>query len=384
MSEAGEQTDSQYMERAIELARRGVGRVSPNPAVGAVLVSDGQVVGEGFFLYEHLKHAEIYALEQAGMRARGATLYCSLEPCCFLGRTPPCTDALIDAAIGRAVIAVADPHPRVRGRGIQQLRDTGIAVEVGLMQDRSQSVNEAFFKFATQGLPFIHTVRAVDISSDRRGTGSQGRSTIQSSGQTPGRLPGRPWRPSAEFVKTARGYDAIVIESADEPSLAILQELLEKPRHRPLVVAVPSECFKRLQETVRLLGHPERAMVIGLGKAEGDGSVPAPGDAGNESIAPLIELRVQSLLVLPSLAGTTPVSSEPSSSKSAWVPLWLAGGRFGAADRVTYLVPAESRPELQQRINHGLKDAVISEAEGFVEFTGKVTTDLTGEFTGDR
>jgi diaminohydroxyphosphoribosylaminopyrimidine deaminase/5-amino-6-(5-phosphoribosylamino)uracil reductase len=87
--------DEQFMKRALELARRGAGLVSPNPAVGAVVVRDGRVVGEGFFLYEHLKHAEVYALEQAGELSRGATLYCSLEPCCFQGRTPPCTDAVI-------------------------------------------------------------------------------------------------------------------------------------------------------------------------------------------------------------------------------------------------------------------------------------------------
>ena len=112
--------DEQFMKRALELARGGAGLVSPNPAVGAVLVRDGRVVGEGFFLYEHLKHAEVYALEEAGELSRGATLYCSLEPCCFQGRTPPCTDALIEAGIARAVIAIADPHPRVRGRGFQQ------------------------------------------------------------------------------------------------------------------------------------------------------------------------------------------------------------------------------------------------------------------------
>src|ERR1700754_1387124 len=140
--------DERFMKRALELARRGAGLVSPNPAVGAVVVRDGRVVGEGYFLYEHFKHAEIYAIEAAGERALGATLYCSLEPCCFQGRTPPCTDALIAAGIARAVIAVADPHPRVRGRGIAQLRNAGIEVEVGLLEEESKRLNEAFFKFA--------------------------------------------------------------------------------------------------------------------------------------------------------------------------------------------------------------------------------------------
>jgi len=139
--------DEQFMRRALELAQRGLGRVSPNPAVGAVLVNDGRVIGEGYFLYEHLKHAEIYALEQAGEQARGATLYCSLEPCCFQGRTPPCTDALIAAGVARAVIAVADPHPRVRGRGLEQLRRAGIEVEVGLCEAEARQLNADFFAF---------------------------------------------------------------------------------------------------------------------------------------------------------------------------------------------------------------------------------------------
>ena len=138
--------DIKYMKRAVELARRGVGRVSPNPAVGAVLVNDGRVVGEGFHIFEKVKHAEVYALEQAGGLARGATLYCSLEPCCYQGRTPPCTDALIAAGIGRAVIAVADPNPRVNGRGIRQLREAGVTVEVGLCEDEARRLNEEFFK----------------------------------------------------------------------------------------------------------------------------------------------------------------------------------------------------------------------------------------------
>jgi diaminohydroxyphosphoribosylaminopyrimidine deaminase / 5-amino-6-(5-phosphoribosylamino)uracil reductase len=142
-----DEADMKYMKRALELARRGLGRVSPNPAVGAVLVCEGRVVGEGYFLYEHLKHAEIYALEQAGEQARGATLYCSLEPCCFQGRTPPCTDALIAAGVARAVIAIADPHPRVRGRGLEQLRRAGIEVEVGLCEDEARQLNEDFFEF---------------------------------------------------------------------------------------------------------------------------------------------------------------------------------------------------------------------------------------------
>ena len=138
--------DRKYMKRALELARRGAGRVSPNPMVGAVLVNDGRVVGEGFHIFEKVKHAEAFALEEAGEWAHGATLYCSLEPCCHHGRTSPCTDALIEAGICRAVIAVTDPNPRVNGRGIRQLREAGIVVEVGLCEDEARQINEEFFE----------------------------------------------------------------------------------------------------------------------------------------------------------------------------------------------------------------------------------------------
>ncbi len=126
--------DTEFMNRALELALRGAGLVSPNPMVGAVIVRDGRVVGEGYHRYDRLRHAESYALEMAGRQARGATVYCSLEPCCHYGRTPPCTDGLIEAGIARVVVALTDPDPRVSGRGVEQLRAAGIEVEVGLCE----------------------------------------------------------------------------------------------------------------------------------------------------------------------------------------------------------------------------------------------------------
>ena len=131
------ETDKTFMRRALELAGQGAGLVSPNPMVGAVIVKDGRVVGEGFHRYDLLRHAEPNALEMAGDLARGATLYCTLEPCCHHGRTPPCTDALIEAGIARVVIASPDPDQRVSGHGIQKLREAGMTVEVGLLRSRS-------------------------------------------------------------------------------------------------------------------------------------------------------------------------------------------------------------------------------------------------------
>ena len=152
------ESDNHFMKRALELARKGAGLVSPNPLVGAVLVKDGRIVGEGHHRYDLLKHGETYAIEMAGDEARGSTLYCNLEPCCHQGRTPPCTDSLINAGIARAVIATTDPFARINGRGIEQLRAANIDVAVGLYEDDALRLNETYFKFVTRNTPFLHGV----------------------------------------------------------------------------------------------------------------------------------------------------------------------------------------------------------------------------------
>lgn len=122
------------MHRALALAAEGTGLVSPGPLVGCVIVSpSGEVLGEGFYVHQKLKHAETYALEQAGARARGATAYVSLEPHAHHGRTPPCTDALISAGISRVISPIEDPNPKVSGKGFAHLRAAGVAVSVGLL-----------------------------------------------------------------------------------------------------------------------------------------------------------------------------------------------------------------------------------------------------------
>src|SRR6266567_5033521 len=126
--------DRQLMARALELAARGIGQVSPGPLVGTVMVGEsGEVVGEGFYVYDQIKHAETVALEQAGPRASGATAYVSLEPHAHHGRTPPCTDALIKAGIARVVAPIKDPNPKVSGKGFEHLPAAGVEVSVGLL-----------------------------------------------------------------------------------------------------------------------------------------------------------------------------------------------------------------------------------------------------------
>jgi diaminohydroxyphosphoribosylaminopyrimidine deaminase/5-amino-6-(5-phosphoribosylamino)uracil reductase len=151
------------MDRAIELASRGVALASPNPMVGAVLVRDGRVVGEGFHTYDGVRHAEIVALEAAGASARGATLYINLEPCCHTGRTGPCTQALIAAGVARVVAAMADPNPAVAGRGFHQLRAAGIEVSTGLREVEARRLNEAFTRWIVSRRPLVTLKSALTL-----------------------------------------------------------------------------------------------------------------------------------------------------------------------------------------------------------------------------
>ncbi len=154
-TEAQAQIDVRFMRRALELARATVGLASPNPQVGCVLVRDGETVGEGAHLYDGFDHAEIVALKQAGERARGATAYVTLEPCSHHGRTGPCADALIAAAVRRVVAATADPNPLVSGQGIAKLRAAGVEVEVGVCQAEARSMNEGFARWIRTGRPLV-------------------------------------------------------------------------------------------------------------------------------------------------------------------------------------------------------------------------------------
>ena len=151
------------MARAIELAACGLGRTSPNPMVGCVLVRDGVVVGEGYHRQAGSPHAEVEALRAAGDRARGATAYVSLEPCCHTGRTGPCVDALLAAGVRRVVAAHLDPNPRVAGQGRDKLLAAGVAVEVGLLADAARRLNQPYLKWRHTGRPLVTLKAAVSL-----------------------------------------------------------------------------------------------------------------------------------------------------------------------------------------------------------------------------
>jgi diaminohydroxyphosphoribosylaminopyrimidine deaminase/5-amino-6-(5-phosphoribosylamino)uracil reductase len=157
-------TDNQLVQRALDLARQGMGLASPNPYVGAVIAdAAGNVVGTGTYTYNGVTHAEILALEQAGTRARGGTLYINLEPHAHQGRTPPCTDALITAGIRRVVASIADPNPKVSGLGFEKIRAAGIEVEVGPLADEARELNESFACYIRRAKPLVTLKAAMTL-----------------------------------------------------------------------------------------------------------------------------------------------------------------------------------------------------------------------------
>lgn len=147
--------DKKYMRIALDLAKKGEGFTSPNPIVGAVIVKNGRIVGKGYHKRCGSAHAEVNALKNAARLAEGATIYVSLEPCDHFGRTPPCTDALIESGIKRAVIAMKDPNPANNGRGIKKLIKNGIKVKVGILREEAALLNKPYIKFITKKMPYV-------------------------------------------------------------------------------------------------------------------------------------------------------------------------------------------------------------------------------------
>ncbi len=225
-NEVGESADAdhRFMRRALALAAKGVGQVSPGPLVGCVIVSpSGAVIGEGFYVYENLTHAETYALEQAGERARGATAYVSLEPHAHHGRTPPCTDALINAGVSRVISPIEDPNPKVSGKGFAHLRAAGVDVAVGLLGREARQLNEKYLHFMATGRPFVHLKLAASLD-----------------GKIATRIGESQWITSLESRARVHElryeHDAILVGAGTAlPDDPLLTDRSGKPRRRPLV-----------------------------------------------------------------------------------------------------------------------------------------------------
>ena len=202
--------DEAWMDRALRLAQRGRGAVAPNPMVGAVVLKQGRLVGEGWHERFGGPHAEVHALRQAGEAARGATLYVTLEPCCHFGKTPPCTQAILAAGIARVVVAMADPFPRVAGGGLAELRQAGVEVCVGVREAQARDLNAPYLTLLSKGRPWILAKWAMTL--DGRIASSTGDSKWISNE-----------RSRAEVHRRRGEVDAILVGSgtalADDPAL---------------------------------------------------------------------------------------------------------------------------------------------------------------------
>lgn len=253
-------TDRRMMARALDLARKGAGQVSPGPLVGCVVVSStGEIAGEGFYIFEAVKHAETIALELAGEKARGGTAYVSLEPHAHHGRTPPCTDALIAAGIKRVVAPIEDLNPKVSGKGFAHLRAAGVVVQTGLLSEEAAQVNEAYLHYMSTGRPFVHLKLAVSLD-----------------GKIATRTGDSRWITGADARARAHElrheYDAILVgagtATTDDPLLSDRSGL---PRRRPLLRVVLDQKL-RLSPESQLATTTSQAPVIVFGDPESPGT----------------------------------------------------------------------------------------------------------------
>jgi len=230
-------TDELFLQRAHDLARASFGLASPNPHVGAIIVDErGHVVGTGFHTYDGVKHAEVLALEQAGEKARGATLFINLEPCSHQGRTPPCADALIAAKIRRVVASMQDPNPEVSGRGFARLQAAGIEVEIGLLEEEARRLNEAFAKYVRNKTPLITLKAAMTLDGKIAPPPAEGGSprAVGGGGVTGGWVTSDVAR--AHVQELRHQHDALMVGVgtiiADDP---LLTDRSGSPRRRPLL-----------------------------------------------------------------------------------------------------------------------------------------------------
>jgi diaminohydroxyphosphoribosylaminopyrimidine deaminase/5-amino-6-(5-phosphoribosylamino)uracil reductase len=292
--------DTDYMKLALRLAARGAGWVSPNPMVGAVVVRQGEIVGRGYHRRLGGPHGEVEALRDAGNKARGATLYVTLEPCDHQGRTPPCTQAVLEAGVHRVVIAALDPNPRVTGGGAAYLAAQGLKVEIGLLETEARRLNAAWFKWVTTGLPLV--IAKAACSLDGRIATATGHSQW---------LTGEAARNFGHRLR--HRSDAILVGLgtviADDPQLTA-----RLPRGRgkdPIRLVLDSHLSLPLSARVLHLGSPAPTWVACTNKAPkeklqaveelGAEVLVLPGEKGRVALKPLLTLlgqrQVQSLLV---------------------------------------------------------------------------------------
>lgn len=240
--------DARYMARALQLARRGLYTTDPNPRVGCVIVKDDRIVGEGFHLTAGAPHAEIHALQQAGMHAHGATVYVTLEPCCHHGRTPPCTEALLKAGIRRLVAAMRDPNPQVGGKGFTALESRQVTVQTGLMEGQAKELNPGFTERMKDQRPFMRIKLAASLDGrtalaggeSKWITGEAARADVQR------------WRARSSAILT--GISTVL---ADDPRLTVREFDIGR---QPLRVVLDSQL--RIPLDAQMLHQTGQALLI--------------------------------------------------------------------------------------------------------------------------
>jgi len=243
--------EKKFMKLALKLAEKGRGRTSPNPMVGAVIVKNGKVIAKGYHRAFGEAHAEINALKEAGSKARGATMYVTLEPCCFFGKTPPCTEAVIKGGIKKIFIATKDLNPLNNGKGISILRKNKIDVEVGLMADEASLINEVFNKYVTTKMPFV-TVKVAQTLDGKIATVTGDSKWISSEG-------------SRKHVHKLRSQsDAIMVGAntitRDDPLLNCRLQTTKADKQKPIKIVLDSNL--RISEDARIFSKDSPAPVI--------------------------------------------------------------------------------------------------------------------------
>lgn len=306
--------DEQFLRRALDLAREGVGLTSPNPCVGAVIVDDNSnVVGSGSYSYDGLKHAEILAIEQAGEKARGATLFINLEPCSHQGRTGPCADAMIAAGVRRVVACMSDPNPQVNGHGFAKLREAGIEVSIGGLQGEAKALNESFAKYVRTHAPLVTLKAAMTLDGKIAPPPSESHNptALGSGTSSSGWITSETAR--AHVQELRHQHDAIMVGVgtviADDP---LLTDRSGRPRRRPLLrvildsrlrLPLESRVVKTAQEDLLVLCSfaEEKKKKQLLKRGVRVEQIPRPSPEGHPDLAAVIrhlgEMEITSLMI---------------------------------------------------------------------------------------
>ena len=247
------ESDRKYIARTFRLAQKGMGRVSPNPMVGAVLVKGGNVIGEGFHEYHGGLHAEVNAIERAVEDLEGATLYTNLEPCCHKNKlTPPCVDLILKKKISRVVVSNTDPNPAVGGKGLEKLREAGVEVVQGIEESEGSTLNEIFFKFITHSNPFVHIKMAQTLDGK-----------LCNEERTNQWISSEEARKRVHFLR--KEYDAVLVGTGtynrDNPRLTCRLEKVSK-EEQPYRIVVGDPRYMNLDFYLLNDDHQEKTLIV--------------------------------------------------------------------------------------------------------------------------